>query len=203
MAITLAGLKTKVLNTVNESSGSPHSDTQVYECINFAQRDVGLWINSVSKTYLQKSATIAVTAGVAALPTDFDMLVSVETSDGKILNEIPVDERKNGTGYVFMHTNLLIYPTTLATSIVLYYVPLLAELTVGGADSELPDEFEPMLYFLAAAELNRRLNDYDAFRAAMEMYERQQLRMQPRVKRQTQRGGRVRDSKTLRTIATS
>jgi hypothetical protein len=80
----------------------------------------------------------------------------------------------------------------------LYYTPLLADLTIVAPTSELPNQFEWMLTFLASAELNRRLNDYDAFRAAMEMYERQKATMAARVRRQIQKGGRVRDSKSLR-----
>jgi hypothetical protein len=201
LAITLAGLKTKVLNSINEQAGKPHSDTQLTESINYAQRTVSLWLNSLNKTFLGTSSVITASpAGTFALPSDFDMAYLVLDSADNELPEISINDKGWKSGYYFTGTNLYVVPTTLTATITLYYTPILDDLTTGDS-SDIPIQFEWMTVFLATAELNRRMNDFDAFRSAMEMYEREQKDMQSRVRRQTQKGGRVRDVKTLRTYA--
>jgi hypothetical protein len=198
MTITLASLRTRVLNSINEAAGTPHSDVQLVEAINYAQREVGLWLNTISKTYLQKNATLVIVVGSTelwTLPSDIDMIVKLEDANKEELHEISFNEIDRDTGYYLMSGKVGIVPN-ITTAPTLYYVPVLPDLAdapAGAMNSLLPDNFIDLIVFLATSELNRRLNDYDAFRAAMEMYERQKLLMQPRVRRQTTRGGRVND----------
>lgn len=201
MSITLAGLKTKVLNSINEQAGTPHSDDQLIAAINAAQRTVGLWLNVLNRTFLGKSASITASpAGTFALPSDFDMAFLVLDESENELPEITINDKGMKVGYYFLGTNLYIVPTTLTATITLYYTPILDDLS-GTDTSSIPDQFEYMMIHYAAAELNARLNDYDAFRLRMEMYEREERKQQARVRRQIQKGGRVRDSKNLRTSA--
>lgn len=167
MSITIATLRTKTLNYINEDSGTPWSSTVLDSTINVAQREIALWLIRHEPSFLVSSTTISRTNGTASysLPSGFVSVRSVLNGSMMIIPQINHLTREDRTGWYLSGNYIVLQPDTITETVTLEYHTLPDDLSDENTTSVLPDACEDMIAIRAGVILKGMDEEFDAQKA--------------------------------------